>query len=75
MIDNENEKLNAEKPAEELETAPKVPVAEQAEEKQEESIADRVRIISPIRLTMKRFFRSKLSVRSEERRGGKECRR
>ena len=62
MIDNENEKLNAEKPAEELETAPKVPVAEQAEEKQEESIADRVRIISPIRLTMKRFFRSKLSV-------------
>lgn len=62
MIDNENEKLNAEKPAEELETAPKVPVAEQAEEKQEESIADRVRIISSIRLTMKRFFRSKLSV-------------
>ena len=62
MIDNENEKLNAEKPAEELETAPKVPVAEQAEERQEESIADRVRIISPIRLTMKRFFRSKLSV-------------
>ncbi len=32
------------------------------EEKPEQSIADRVRIISPFRLVLKRFFRSKLSV-------------
>ena len=29
---------------------------------EEESIADKVRIISPARLVLKRFFRSKLSI-------------
>ena len=35
---------------------------EQPETPAEESIADRVRIISPTRLVLKRFFRSKLSI-------------
>ena len=61
MEENENEKLN--QPLQETEegTATQQP-AEVVEEKKEESLADRVRIISPLRLTMKRFFRSKLSV-------------
>ncbi len=42
----------------ELNTAPQ----QENNAPQEESIADRVRIISPTKLVMKRFFRSKLSV-------------
>lgn len=61
MEENENEKLE-QSPAKVTEEAPAVQTAEVVEEKHEESLADRVRIISPLRLTMKRFFRSKLSV-------------
>ncbi|MDE7158614.1 MAG: hypothetical protein K2N74_03480, partial [Clostridiales bacterium] len=61
MEENENEKLN--QPLQETEEAAATQeTAAVVEEKQEESLADRVRIISPLRLTMKRFFRSKLSV-------------
>lgn len=60
MEEKENEKLNEVTPEETKEGT--VAETTAAETVQEESIADRVRIISPIRLTMKRFFRSKLSV-------------
>lgn len=60
MEEKENEKLNEVTPEETKEGT--VAETTAAEAVQEESIADRVRIISPIRLTMKRFFRSKLSV-------------
>ncbi len=36
--------------------------ADKSEEKKEESLADRVRIVSPTKLVFKRFFRSRLSV-------------
>ncbi|MCH5161785.1 MAG: ABC transporter permease [Clostridiales bacterium] len=38
------------------------PVAKPAEAKGEEALADRVRIVSPFKLVIKRFFRSRLSV-------------
>lgn len=36
--------------------------AEPAEAKSEEALADRVRVVSPLKLVVKRFFRSRLSV-------------
>lgn len=62
MEENENEKLNEVAPEQDSEVTTEELPEVTGEVKQEESIADRVRIISPIRLTMKRFFRSKLSV-------------
>lgn len=42
--------------------APLIDSAELGKEKAEETLADKVRIISPFKLVIKRFFRSRLSV-------------
>lgn len=51
------------KEQQELSAAPQTSEGEAAEAApQEESVADRVRIVSPLRLVLKRFFRSRLCV-------------